>query len=175
MQAAAKCAILIILSPFLCESWVVFFLELHVVYLNSENRQKVWDNLTHRAIRHVHTEFPCVSGHRGNQDPAAVSYQVKLLDRKDHSDLAVVVSTGTTSSQDLDHLIMPRLPEHQSQKTAYSYPRLILSKFLSFPGACHFKIFCLLLSLWTFARLIKQYEERQEKWCLYILQYHKPP
>lgn len=155
MKAAAKCAVLIILSTFLCESWVVFFLELHFVYLNSENKQKVWDNLTHRAIKYFYTGFPCAIGHWGNQDPAAVTYQVKLLDRKDHSALPVVASTRTTSSQGLDRLIMPCLPEHQSQKPAYSYPRLIRSKFISFLGACHFKILCLFLSLWTFTRLIK--------------------
>lgn len=40
VKTAVKCALLIILSPFLCESQVVFFLDQHFVYLNSENKQK---------------------------------------------------------------------------------------------------------------------------------------
>lgn len=101
MKAADKCAVLIILSPFLYESWVVFFLKLHFVYFNNENKQNVWANLTHRTI-----VFPCVSGRQDNQHPAAVSYQVKLLDRNENSALPVVVSTGTTNSKNLDPLIM---------------------------------------------------------------------
>lgn len=40
LKTAVKCALLIILSPFLCESQAVFFLELHFLYLNSENKQE---------------------------------------------------------------------------------------------------------------------------------------
>jgi len=41
VKAVAKSAVFTILSPFLCDSQVVFFLQLHFFYLNSENKQNV--------------------------------------------------------------------------------------------------------------------------------------
>jgi len=76
-------------------------------------------------------EFPCGSRHQGNQDSAAVSYQVKLLDRNDHSALPVVVSTGTTSSQDLDCLIMPCLNSSPGNHLTLIPDSFLMSLFLT--------------------------------------------
>lgn len=97
--------------------------------------------------------FLCVSGHQGNQCPAAVSYQVKFLDKNHHSALPGAVSTGT-SSQELDHIVSC-FPEHKSQKSVYYYFQLILSKFISSLDTCNLKIFCSVLSNLIFIRLIQ--------------------